>query len=98
MVGVAVGAIGAEGDDEIGVGGADGAGDALGLGLAALEAAVGEAPEDGRVGAEDAAGLGELAFAGTGQRVLAGPAAVVASAAFAARGALDEAGPAGAGS
>jgi len=78
------------------VGRADRAGDASDLGIAALEAAVGEAPEDRRVGTENAAGLGDLAFAGAGEGILARPASVVAAASFTARGAVDEAGPSGA--
>ncbi len=95
MVGVPVDAIGAKGEDEIGVAGANGTDNAGGLGRAAPKSPVGEAPEDRRVGTKDAARLGEFTFAGAGERILTRAASIVAGATFATRGAVHKAGPAG---
>jgi hypothetical protein len=97
VVGVAVGAVGAEGEEEVGGGGADGGGDGVAEAGLAGEAAVGETGGGAGFGAEDGAGAGEFGEAevGEGSRVSRG--AVVALAGFAGGDGDDGAGPAGAG-
>ena len=97
VVGVAVRAVRAAGEEEVGGGGADGGGDGVGEAGVAAEPAIGEARRGADFGAEDGAGAGEFGEAevGEGSRVSRG--AVVALAGFAGGDRDDGAAPAGAG-